>query len=133
MEERRSYVRVGLDVMVKWRTQAESSAGRPQKKAQSRNISVVGICLILRESVGIDEILELEFTLPGGSLIQGRGRVIWLGKFDASKDKQAAEAGAFNTAGIKFLDISEAGKKEIADFIIHRLSRGQQPLHENEE
>ncbi|QAT16553.1 hypothetical protein BU251_01825 [Candidatus Velamenicoccus archaeovorus] len=133
MEERRGYVRVGLDVMVRWRTQAESSAGRPQKKAQSRNISVVGICLILREPVGIDETLELEFTLPGGSLIQGRGRVIWLGKIDAGKDKHAAGTGAFNAAGIKFLDISEADKKEIADFIIHRLSRGQQPLHENEE
>jgi c-di-GMP-binding flagellar brake protein YcgR len=36
-------------------------------------------------------------------------------------------------AGIKFLDISEGDKKEIADFIIHRLSRGQKPLAENEE
>jgi hypothetical protein len=93
----------------------------------------MGICLILREHTGVDEILELEFTLPGGSMIHARGKVIWLGKFDPQEDRCASKTGAFNVAGIKFLDISEGDKKEIADFIIHRLSRGQKPLAENEE
>ncbi len=133
MEERRAYVRVGVDITVRWRTSAESSANKPYKKAQSRNISVVGICLILRELAGIDETLELEFMLPGGSVICGQGRVIWLGKCDDQDAGRAGKTGAFNVVGIRFLDISEADKKEIADFIIHRLSRGQQPLADNEE
>ena len=133
MEERRSCVRVGLSVTVKWRTSEDSAANRPQKKALSRNISVVGICLVLREPVGIGGALELEFALPGGSVIRARGKVVWLGKFDAKEEKYASGTGAFNVAGIRFLDISEEDRKEIADLIIHRLSRGQQPLHENEE
>jgi c-di-GMP-binding flagellar brake protein YcgR len=133
MEERRGCVRVGLSVTVKWRTPEDSAACLPQKKAQSRNISVIGICLVLREPVEIGGALEMEFMLPGGSIIHANGKVIWLGKFDAKEDRRAGGTGAFNVAGIKFLDISEADRKEIADLIIHRLSRGQQPLHENEE
>lgn len=83
------------------------------KVGQVKNISAVGICLILYDNVKIGTGLELEIYLPStASSILAKGRVVWVKEY-----KITSELKPRFDAGIEFLEIQEADKQKISRYV----------------
>ena len=83
------------------------------KVGQVKNISAVGICLILYDNVKIGTGLELEIYLPStASSILAKGRVVWVKEY-----KIISELKPRFDAGIEFLEIQEADKQKISQYV----------------
>lgn len=83
------------------------------KVGQVKNISAVGICLILYDNVKIGTGLELEIYLPSTvSSILAKGRVVWVKEY-----KIISELKPRFDAGIEFLEIQEADRHKISQYV----------------
>jgi len=110
MRERRRFVRLDLNVNVKWRKidQVEEI-----KENTAKNISIGGICLIVEEKLNEGDYLELKINLPNQKEIHAYGRVVWIDEYEIL----GAEYGKKYDAGIEFLKIKEEDQQELEKFI----------------
>lgn len=85
----------------------------PMKVTQVKNISAVGICLILYENVSIGTGLELEIYLPDNApALLAKGKVVWVKEF-----KVKSELKIRFDVGIAFYEINESDTDRIARYV----------------
>lgn len=83
------------------------------KVSQVKNISAVGICLILYENIAAGTEIELKIYLPDTvSAISARGKVVWIERIKFESELKTR----FET-GIEFSEIGEFEQKEIAQYV----------------
>ena len=110
MEERRKFVRLNIDVEVKW----EKISGAPLDNINvTKNISGGGICLIVYEELRVGEELSLEIKLPTKELIAAKGKVLWISEFQIISE----ECKKRYDTGIEFLDICNEDREKIEKFV----------------
>lgn len=110
MEEKRRFVRLDINVNVKW----DKDPAAPLRPGSSKNISGGGICLMMADrGLKVGEVLNLEFELPNGKAIKAKGRVVWVERFEIMN----RDYGQKFDAGIEFLDISDPDREEIKKFV----------------
>lgn len=85
----------------------------PMKVTQVKNISAVGICLILYEGISIGTGLELEIYLPDGApALLAKGKVVWVKEF-----KLESELKTRFDVGISFYEINESDAARISRYV----------------
>ena len=83
----------------------------------SSDISIGGICVVLKQNVKIFSEVELELDLLDlGDHIRCKGKVVW----NVQREREAEEKPLFYDIGIEFLDLAEADKNRLAA-IVNRL------------
>ncbi len=110
MEEKRKFIRLDVNVGVKWKKIKEASLTADIAK----NISEGGICLIANEKVAIGDLLDLEIELPTGKKITSKGKVAWVNEFEIIIGKMQMKR---YDVGAEFLGISDEDREEIEKFI----------------
>lgn len=121
-EDRRKYPRLNWSVVVHWEKSDDAGPqGGLNRVGASKDISEGGIRLILREGIAVGDVLELSIELGGGKTIRGKGRVMWVEKFEiqGGKDETGYEG------GIEFLGMDEAARNDISRFVME--SRKDKP------
>jgi c-di-GMP-binding flagellar brake protein YcgR len=120
MDDRRKFVRLDIDVLVQWRKITGEEARELDKESRTKNISAGGICLTVdeRNMVAIGDLLAIEMKLPTGRLINLAGRVAWVSEFEII----GAEAEKNYDAGIEFVEIKEADREAIQQFVFRRFN-----------
>lgn len=79
------------------------------------NISATGMFLATRESLGVGELLTLQFILPGlPHLFEVAGRIVW---------RRDATEGAEGGMGIQFEDLAEGDQSQIGTYVRAELFR----------
>jgi len=88
---------------------------------RTENLGVGGICVIVKEDMGlfkgIDLELDLENGIPGN--IKCSGTVVWVVKKRDTKEKGVI----YYDTGIEFVDIEEEGKKRILKIVDAELKK----------
>ncbi len=109
MEEKRKFVRLEINVAVKWKKIPEEAlVGLDVTK----NISKGGICLMVDEKLEIGDNLELEIEIPEKKVVQARVKVIRVREL-----KLTEEGRKEYEAGVEFFEISDEDREEIEGFI----------------
>ena len=108
MEERRRYVRIDLCTQVEY----EILPMQSPFKAESKNISAGGLCLLADREISPGTILRLKFYLPDKekTYVESLGRVVW----------QKKENGGYLT-GIEFKNISPHLELKLSMFVLNFL------------
>ncbi len=108
MEERRRYVRIDLCTQVEY----EILPMQSPFKAESKNISAGGLCLLADREISPGTILRLKFYLPDKekTYVESLGRVVW----------QKKENGGYLT-GIEFKNISPHLELRLNMFVLNFL------------
>ena len=109
--EKRQYIRVPLRVPVSYYSMAEGESRRKVFEAKGNNISVGGMMFMSRKKFKPYEELHLEFTMEhSGKKVEMSlwGQVVWM---------EELESDALYNAGIKFQNLSQSQKDDIADFV----------------
>ena len=108
MEERRKYVRVDLCTQVKF----EILPMHSPLKAESKNISAGGLCLLVDREIPPGTILHLKFYLPDEekTYVESLGRVVW----------QKKESEGYLT-GIEFKNINPHLELKVNMFVLNFL------------
>lgn len=70
------------------------------------DLSLGGVRIYSDEWHNVGELLELEFFLPGGSLIEAIGRVVWI-------KEMPSRAEALYDVGLEFVELSDAAIKKL--------------------
>ena len=110
MQEKRQFVRLDITVNVKW----SKDLTPLEKSDKSRNISGGGICLMTEEKgLAVGDRLNMEFELPTKKIIEAKGKVVWVEKFEIMN----REYGQKCDAGIEFMDIADKDREDIKKFV----------------
>jgi c-di-GMP-binding flagellar brake protein YcgR len=123
MEERRRFVRLDMNVVVKWEKITEDSNQIVGDTDITKNISVGGICLIAYERLEVGDKLRLEIELPTKKTVSAKGRVVWINEFEVigrGLEKRY-------DVGVEFIDIRDEDREEINKFVftfLHVKSKG---------
>jgi c-di-GMP-binding flagellar brake protein YcgR len=84
---------------------------------ESRNISSVGVCIIVFERLEQGTILDLKFPLPQlNKFIITKGRVAWIREFSIRNKK----VNMVYEAGIEFINIKDTDRQELEKYILGR-------------
>ncbi len=78
----------------------------PKTQAKSKDISFKGLRLVTSNSLKVDDILDLFFHLPDKPFQEAVGKVVWANE----QNKQV-------NCGVSFLNISDAVKQSLLDYI----------------
>lgn len=107
--ERRRFPRLAVSLIVDYSVSKTASIAR----AQTRDISAGGICLVVYEDIKAGTVLELKIYLPdNASPIAAKGKVIWKTEFSFSSDSKSR----FDM-GIEFSEIGESDRQKISLYI----------------
>lgn len=117
MEEKRKFVRLNLNVEVRWRKIIETLDRAVDNINLTKDISGGGIRLIVDETVKVADKLSLEIKLPTDKVIYCQGRVIWVEKFEIVGRRHEDRY----EAGIEFMDISDDDREEISKLVFSFL------------
>ncbi|MBN2531947.1 MAG: PilZ domain-containing protein [Spirochaetales bacterium] len=96
--ERRCYKRKKFNAFIDYSS---------EKKAESKNISIGGICILIDHHISEGTILFLVIPLKKMGIIQVIGEVIWSKKVSDKKYE----------AGIEFLSLNDFSKDKISSYI----------------
>ncbi|HDZ76490.1 MAG TPA: PilZ domain-containing protein [Candidatus Omnitrophica bacterium] len=89
------------------------NAGEPIKACQVKNISAVGICIIIYESIESGMRVEIKVYLPGNPFpIIAKGSVVWAKEYKIESESRRR----FNV-GIEFIDIDKMDQQKIEHYI----------------
>lgn len=131
MIERRKFVRLNIDLKVKWKKIPDKSEDLSSNVDKIKNISRGGICLTTSKKlkIGVDlhlesrlpnvgDCLSLEVELPKKRIIKAKGRVVWVSEMgiDNLEEKEA-----YNV-GVEFIEMNEEDKEEIYRLVFESLS-----------
>ena len=88
---------------------------------RTENLGAGGICVVVREDLGLFQGVDLELDLENGipENIKCSGTVVWVVK---KRDVKAKGAVYYDT-GIEFVDISENGKNRILKIVDEQLKK----------
>lgn len=111
--ERRKHARLNLSMKVDYQI---SSSGEEPRRAVSRDISLGGVLLLVKERMDAGTPMDLEIYLTEEETkpIKTRAQVIWQGELGEK------EEGFYHT-GITFTKIKEEDKKRFADFCFSQM------------
>jgi hypothetical protein len=85
----------------------------------TENIGMGGICVVLKESLGLFKTVELEILLEnGGPPLRCNGSVVWVVKKTDPRNKDVI---TYDT-GIEFINIREAERNRIGNIVEKILS-----------
>jgi Tfp pilus assembly protein PilZ len=125
MEERRKFVRLDINVVVKWeKISGDLNNIVCNNKDITKNMSSGGICLITHEKLEVGDKLHLKIELPTKKIITAKGRVVWINEFEIVGGERERRY----DIGIEFIDIRDEDKEEIGKFVftfLHARSKGQ--------
>ena len=108
MKERRRYVRIDLCTQVEY----EILPMQSPLKAETKNISAGGLCLLVDEEIQPGAVLHLKFYLPDKekTCVESLGRVVWQKKDDRGY-----------LTGIEFKNISPHLELKLSMFVLNFL------------
>ena len=109
--EKRQYIRVPLRVPIKYYSMSAPQSARKVSEAKGNNISVGGMMFIAREKFKPYEELHLEFIMEySGKKVEMAlwGQVVWM---------EELESDVLYNAGVKFQNLSQNQKDELAEFV----------------
>ena len=109
--EKRRHIRVPLRVPIKYYSMSEPESQRKIFEAKGNNISVGGLMFISRKKFKPNEEIHLEFTLEySGKKVEMSiwCQVAWM---------EELESDILYNAGVKFQNLSQSQKDEIAAFV----------------
>jgi len=112
MEERRQFVRLGIDVDVSWEKSTVDKSVDSVSGAKTKNISAGGVCLIVDDPISVGDQLKIKFQLPNQLVIEAVGVVLWASEFGIGEGQ-----GKKYDTGIQFLEISENDVAQINKFV----------------
>ena len=108
-EERRKYPRVKNFIDVYFKVNATKQSTE-EKRVDSKNTSLEGICLMVNTPIKVNTILDLRFKLfKDEPELKIKGKIIWINSFKIGSDKIM-----HYEIGIKFIEISESDKNIIS-------------------
>jgi c-di-GMP-binding flagellar brake protein YcgR len=113
MQERRRFVRLDVNVTVRWNKITE---GAVQVTSINKDISENGICLIVEDELSAGDTLQMEMELPTKKIIHSVGQVVWASPFVILGSGERK----FN-AGIEFIKLNDEDRQELGKFIYHSL------------
>ncbi|MFH0877006.1 MAG: PilZ domain-containing protein [Candidatus Omnitrophota bacterium] len=116
IDERRKFVRLGVNVKVNWQKPAPPPPILDQENL-TKNISEGGICLTANEKLNTGELLLLDIELPNRRFIRAKGRVAWVHEFDIRAKGKRYDV------GIEFLEIQPQDREEIKKFMFDLFPR----------
>lgn len=83
------------------------------KVGQVKDVSAVGICLILYDEVKTGTELELKIYLPDtNSSVSAKGKIVWIKEIKISSELKTRY-----DAGIEFLEIDESDRQKISQYV----------------
>ncbi len=89
------------------------NAGEPIKACQVKDISAVGICIIIYENIDPGMRIEIKVYLPGNPFpIIAKGGVVWVKEYKIESESRRR----FN-AGIEFIDVDKMDRQKIEHYI----------------
>lgn len=106
MEDRRKFFRFEAPLNVKY------TSDNSKIKGQSRttNVSREGVSFPLLDKVGMNEILKMQFDIPGDNFpVLAQGAIMWVDKGKRKKEKN------FNV-GVKLTSITRADRGRILEY-----------------
>ena len=110
IEERRKFIRLNINVEIKYSLVNSSPA---ERVAQTKDIGAGGICFLANEPLKKGDILEIKFLLPEvPPNVHAKGRVAWIKPFSVASDKNIS----YDT-GIEFIDITDEDRKRINRYV----------------
>ena len=113
--ERRRFPRLALNAEVEYAVSEQEEA--ELFTTESRNISAVGVCIIVFERLEQGAILDLKFPLPQlNKFIITKGRVAWIRELTIRNKK----VGMVYEAGIEFINIKDTDRGELEKYILGR-------------
>jgi c-di-GMP-binding flagellar brake protein YcgR len=113
--ERRRFPRLALNAEVEYAVSKQEEA--ELFTTESRNISSVGVCIIVFERLEQGAILDLKFPLPQlNKFIITKGRVAWIRELTIRKKK----VGMVYEAGIEFINIKDTDREKLEKYILGR-------------
>jgi c-di-GMP-binding flagellar brake protein YcgR len=114
--ERRRFPRLAFNVEVEYKVlEAEATEALA---SYSKDISAVGICIILLDKVDKGTLLDLKFFLPDlNRTIFAQGRVVWTEEFVVGDMK----TGKAFEAGIEFTKLDDVDQETIKQFVMEKI------------
>ena len=114
--ERRRFPRLAFNVEVEYKVlEAEATEALA---SYSKDISAVGICIILLDKVDKGTLLDLKFFLPDlDGTIFAQGRVVWIEEFVVGDMK----TGKAFEAGIEFTKLDDVDQETIKQFVMEKI------------
>jgi len=89
----------------------------------SRDIGSAGICIVARKPFAVNDVVELNITLPDGKDIKTIGIVKWAIEQGAVKGLGLSDF----YVGVKFVKITDSDRAEIGKFIFDTMNLGENP------
>ena len=115
--EKRRYPRLKAKVQVKITKISQQIKDLKAIDTVSKDIGSAGICIITRKLFAIDDVVDLNITLPNGKEIKDMGTVKWVVEDGNLKGLGLND---FNV-GVKFVKISDSDRSEIGKFLFDSL------------
>ena len=113
MVEKRKSPRFMLGTEIRWKRATGDYDQAEPLLSRTRDLSTGGICLDLHPGVATGDTLQLEIRLSDDRIIYSSGRVAWVNTRARIKGWSISAC----EAGIEFLNLSEAEKALIDNFI----------------
>jgi len=114
-EEKRRFPRLPINTEVEYTIPDQEEA--ELFTTGSKNISSGGVCIVAFEKLEPGVILDLKFSIPAlNKFIIAKGRVAWIKELHIVETK----IGKIYEAGIEFVNIKDADREKIQEFITLR-------------
>ena len=115
--EKRRYPRLKAKVQVKITKISQQIKDLKTIDTVSKDIGSAGICIVTRKLFAIDDVVDLNITLPDGKEIKAMGTVKWVVEEGTLKGLGLND---FNI-GVKFVKLSDSDRDEIGKFLFDSL------------
>jgi c-di-GMP-binding flagellar brake protein YcgR len=109
MKDNRKYIRLNAHLDVAWEKIFEPRQPMASQEDTAKNISEGGICLNMKEKVGVGSFLDVTIKLPSRKTICCKSRVQWVKETEVITKRY--------DVGLEFLDISPQDREEIKNFV----------------
>jgi len=107
-KERRRFPRIPIHLLAKYRPQG-SPASEIAIASVSKNISLNGLMLRVKEPLAVGQNLEVEINMPVfNKSIEVKLKVVWIRPLKGTD---------FFDIGAKFLEISEEDRRDVLDYV----------------
>ena len=114
MDERRRFPRLDASLGVTWQKIAEGKGYETERTDVVKNISSLGLCMIVYEKLENGEQLSLSIELPDKNVVMTTGRVIWVRSFGLPGQKDLVNY----DVGVEFLDIKQEDRRLLKQFVL---------------
>jgi c-di-GMP-binding flagellar brake protein YcgR len=114
MEDRRRFPRLDASLGVTWYKVSETKGYESARSDVAKNISSLGLCMIVYEKLEVGEQLSLTIELPDKNVVLTTGRVSWIRAFQLS----GRDAPVNYDVGIEFLDIKQEDRRILKQFVL---------------